>query len=49
MSKTFERIRMLILAGKVRISVHGYDELDKDGVLYADVLDGVEAAIVVED
>ncbi len=36
-------------AGDVLISAHGYDELAEDGVLAGELIDGVAAAVVVED
>ena len=49
MSKTFDSIRALISEGSVRISEHGYDELAADGLRARELLEGVEAAEVVED
>lgn len=42
------KVRALILAGEVRISEHGYDELAEDGLSAREVLDGVPDAILVE-
>jgi hypothetical protein len=39
----------LILAGDVRISESGYDELAEDGLSAREVLGGVPEAILVED
>lgn len=49
MSRIFEKIRMLISAGDVRISEHGYDELIEDGLSAREVLGGVHEAILVEE
>ena len=49
MSKTLEQIKVLVAAGDVRISDHGYDELAADGILVRDVVAGQETAEVVED
>jgi hypothetical protein len=48
-SKTLEKIKDLISAGKVRISDHGYDELAADGILARDVVAGVPMAEEVEE
>jgi len=48
-SKTLEQIKVLVAAGDVRISDHGYDELAADGILVRDVVAGLETAEVVED
>ena len=49
MSETLRRVVGLTQNGDVRISAHGYDEMAEDGILAGEVLDGVAAAIVVED
>jgi hypothetical protein len=43
------RILALVTNGEVRISEHGYDELAADGILVRDVIDGIKAAVLVED
>ena len=40
-STTFERIQHLILAGEVRVSSHGYDQLSEDDILARDAVEGV--------
>ena len=40
---------MLAAAGDVRISEHGYDELASDKLTAREVVEGLNAAIVVED
>lgn len=35
--------------GEVRISVHGYEELAADQILVREVVDGLAAAVLVED
>lgn len=49
MSETLSRIVELVQAGEVRISAHGYDEMAEDRILAGEVIDGVGAAVVVED
>lgn len=49
MNVTFDSIRTLISEGNVRISEHGYDELAADGLLARELVEGVEAAEVIED
>ena len=48
-SNTFNRIRALISEGSVRISEHGYDELAAEGLLARELVEGVEAAELIED
>ena len=49
MSETLLRIVDLVQDGEVRISAHGYDEIAEDGILAGEVIDGVEAAVVIEE
>ena len=49
MSDTLRRIADLVQRGEVLISAHGYDEMAEDGILAGEVIDGVAAAIAVED
>lgn len=49
MSKTLEQVRALVARGDVRVSLHGYEELAADAVQVRDVIDGLDAAVVVED
>jgi hypothetical protein len=49
MSDTLDRIRALVARGEVRISDHGYDELEEDDILPSDVLAGIGAAVAIED
>ena len=49
MSKLIENLRALILAGDVRISEHGYDELAEDGLTAREILGGIEGALIVEE
>ena len=49
MSEFVEKVRVLVSAGEVRISEHGYDELADDGLTAREVLDGIVDAAVVEE
>ena len=49
MSETLEQVQALVARGEVRISLHGYDELAADNVRVQDIIDGLTAAVVVED
>ena len=49
MSQTLEQVRALVALGEVRVSVHGYEELAADQVLVHEVVDGLAAAVVIED
>ena len=49
MTSTFDRIRILVADGNVRISEHGYDELAADGLLAREIVVGVATAEVIED
>jgi hypothetical protein len=48
-SDTLIMVQKLVTEGRVRISEHGYDELADDNIFAIDVLDGVDAAVAVED
>jgi hypothetical protein len=49
MSTILNAVRQLVIAGDVRISEHGYDELSEDLILVRDLLAGISNATVVED
>jgi len=49
MSDTLERVRLLVRRGRFRLSLHGFRELAADDILLDDILDGLMAAVVVED
>ena len=49
MNDTLRRIADLVQGVAVQISAHGYDEMAEDGILAGEVVDGVAAAVVVED
>ncbi|MDP8238611.1 MAG: DUF4258 domain-containing protein [Candidatus Hatepunaea meridiana] len=49
MSETFRRIQRLIQEDIIRISEHGYKELEADDISVREVIAGVNDAIVVED
>lgn len=49
MSKTFETVRNLAKDGSIRISEHGYDELVADDIFVREIVEGIEAAEIVED
>ena len=48
-SSTLARATALVAEDKVRVSDHGYDELADDDIFVADVLDGIQTAVLVED
>ena len=48
-SRTLQRIIDLVARQEVMISDHGYDELAAEGILFRDIIAGVEGASVVED
>jgi len=48
-SSTLDAIRVLVAAGDIRISEHGYDELADDGLSARDVVGGVEESILIEE
>lgn len=48
MSQTLEQVRALVVRGEVQVA-HGYEELAADQILVHEVVDGVSAAVVVED
>ena len=49
MDSTFTNILRLIHEADVKISEHGYDELDADDILFRDVMTHVSAGTVIED
>ena len=49
MSEFAQKVRVLVRAGEVRISEHGYDELAEDGLTAKEVLGGIADAAVVEE
>lgn len=49
MSDTLDTVKKLVVAGDVRISAHGYDELAVERIPVRDVLAGVVSGVVVED
>jgi hypothetical protein len=38
MSQTFQQVLELAVRGEVRVSAHGCDELEQDGILVKDVV-----------
>ena len=49
MSDTLRRVQMLVLSGDYLISGHGFNELDKDGILAGEAIAGNAAAVAIED
>ena len=49
MSGTLEKVQRLAADGQLRISDHGYDELDNDDIFATDILSGLPDAVVIED
>jgi hypothetical protein len=48
-SETLERVRTLVQRNEVRISDHGYREVDADGILVGEIIIGLDHAVLVED
>ncbi len=49
MSTTLPIIRSNVLAGRMRVSQHGIQELTDDNILLIDVIAGLASATAVED
>jgi hypothetical protein len=49
MAATIDQIKQLVARGVWRVSDHAADEMDEDGILPGDVLNGVQSGEVVED
>ena len=49
MSETLRRVQALAFSGEVEVSRHGFRELAADGILLGDAVDGLAAAIALED
>jgi hypothetical protein len=49
MSETLRRVQMLVLSGETEVSRHGLQELAADGILLADIVAGIDAAMAIED
>jgi hypothetical protein len=42
-------VQALVFAGDYRVSEHGFDELEEDAILPSDAIEGIVAAVAVED
>ena len=49
MSKTFQKVKILVEQQDVKVSNHGYDELAEDGIMVKDIINSVKDGTVVED
>ncbi len=49
MSETLKRVRRLVEALQVKVSVHGFERLSSHDIGYADVLASLDDAMMVED
>ena len=49
MSATLNRVRALVEVGDYLVSVHGYEELDEDGIVAEDLVTSLDRAEMVED
>ena len=49
LSQMLDQVRVPAARGDTRVSDHGYGELAADRILDRDVIDGLAAAVVVED
>lgn len=43
-SETLRRVQTLVLSGEVRVSDHGYGELEKDQISIEDIITGIISA-----
>ena len=49
MESFHDKLRRLASQGKIRVSEHGYDELDGDDLTAREVVAGLDAGILIED
>jgi hypothetical protein len=49
MSQLFLHIVELVNHGEVKISAHGYDELSEDDIKVAEVVAGLQDAVIIEE
>lgn len=49
MEDTLARVKTLVAAGDAVVSEHAYERLAQNGIFTADVEDGIEAAIEIEN
>lgn len=49
MSDTLARVRIRIIAGDVKVSDHGYDEIRNDELTVEQLVQGIEVAEIIED
>jgi len=49
LSNLYSKVRNLILAGSIRISEHGYDELAENRFTVKKLLNGVYNALIIEE
>ena len=49
MESFHDKLRRLASQGKIRVSEHGYDELDDDDLTAREVVAGLDAGILIED
>ena len=49
MTGTFDRVRAMVAAGNVRVSEHGFQELEEDGIFPDEVIGSVGSGLIVED
>jgi hypothetical protein len=49
MPDTLGTIRQHVIAGRLRVSQHGLQELSDDEIDLSEVIDGLERAVIVED
>lgn len=49
LSETLEENKQLVIAQKVQLFAHGYDEFVEDGIDVRDLIEGTAKATVVDD